>query len=284
MELYELTQNFKSIFGISDLPESYKAIMGVLDNKNYGVIDKWLEICPDLSKDYLQPIFQYYMADRKEKMQDYTPPCLGKLCANIVDARNAKSCYDMCAGSGSLTIQTWNLNKDMLFICEELDEKVIPFLLLNLTMRNINATVINGNILSKERFKAYQVTKSKKYSEISETEPPFKIQTDICISNPPYNLSWEPPVFAQLDERFTQYGVPNKSNGNFAFILSALAVSQKCAFILPNSIVSEDTEIIKNMTECNVIDSIILNPDHMFEKTDIGTCVFILDKNKKHVL
>lgn len=280
MELYELTQSFKSVFGISELSDSPKIIMNILIEKNYDVIDKWLEVYPDLSKDYLQPIFQYYMADRKEKMQDYTPPCLGKLCANILDTRNAVSCYDMCAGSGSLTIQIWNLNKNMNFICEELDENVIPFLLLNLAMRNISATVINGNILSGERFKAYKISSSAKYSEVSEIEPPFKFQTDICISNPPYNLKWEPPVFAQLDERFAKYGVPSKSNGNFAFILTAFAISQKAAFILPNSITSEDLTIIKNMVEDNVIDSIIINPNSMFEKTDIGTCVFALDKNK----
>ena len=240
MELYELTSKFKEIFNISELSKSPKIIMDILINKNYEAIDKWLDICPDLSKDYLQMISQHYPAARKEKMQDYTPVCLGRTCANILDVRNAKSCYDMCAGSGSLTIQVWNFNKDMQFICEELDDNVIPFLLLNLAMRNVNATVIKGNILTSERFKAYRVSKSVKYSDISEIELPFRIHTDICISNPPYNLKWEIPVFAQLDEKFSSYGVPKSINANYVFILTALAVAQKCSLILPNSIANEE--------------------------------------------
>lgn len=129
MELYELTQNFKEIFGVSELSEAPKSVMSVLNNAHTEVLDKWLEMYPNLSKDYFQPIFQYYLADRKEKMQDYTPVCLGKLCANLTNVRNAKSCYDMCAGSGSLTIQAWNLNKSIDFVCEELDDNVIPFIL-----------------------------------------------------------------------------------------------------------------------------------------------------------
>lgn len=281
MELYELTQNFKEIFGVSELSEAPKSVMSVLNNAHTEVLDKWLEMYPNLSKDYFQPIFQYYLADRKEKMQDYTPVCLGKLCANLTNVRNAKSCYDMCAGSGSLTIQAWNLNKSIDFVCEELDDNVIPFLLLNLSIRNINAVVINGNILTGERFKAYKVTSGEKYSEVKKYEPPFAVQTDICISNPPYNLSWEAPPTAMFEERFADYGVPKKSNANYVFILNALNISQKCSLILPTCITEDDGKILENLTRNNVVDSIVINPNSMFEKTDIGTCILTLSKNRR---
>ena len=281
MELYELTQNFKEIFCFTDLKKSPEIIKAVVLGKKYDLVDKWLRLCPDLSKDYLQMIFQYYMADRKEKMQDYTPSCLGKLCANLLNVQNAKSCYDMCAGSGSLTVQVWNLNKDISFICEELDENVIPFLLLNLLMRNVSAVVINGNILTGERFIAYKVTRGEKYSQVQECEPPFVVQTDICLSNPPYNLSWEVSPTAIFEERFADYGMPEKNNANYVFILNAVNASQKCSLILPNSITEADTKILENLIRNNIVDSIIINPNSMFEKTDIGTCVLTLNKNRK---
>lgn len=50
-----------------------------------------------------------------------------------------------------------------------------------------------------------------------------------AISNPPYNLKWEPTVLANLENRFV-YGVPPKSNANYAFVLSALE-KMKDAFL-----------------------------------------------------
>ena len=50
-------------------------------------------------------IFQYYFADRKEKMQDYTPKSLAVAVAELSKTENEKICLDLCAGSGALTIQ-----------------------------------------------------------------------------------------------------------------------------------------------------------------------------------
>ena len=56
-----------------------------------------------------------------------------------------------------------------------------------------------------------------------------------AISNPPYNLKWEPTVLANLENRFV-YGVPPKSNANYAFVLSALEKNERCVFILPRNV------------------------------------------------
>lgn len=106
------------------------------------------------------------------------------------------------------------------------------------------------------------------------------------VSNPPYNLKWTPPIFAQIQPRFVEYGVPPKSNANFAFILTALDwIDEKAAFLLPNGILSTDTpqeaEIRKKLIENNLIEAVIILPDKMFESTSIGTCVLVLNKNKK---
>ena len=54
------------------------------------------------------------------------------------------------SGSGALTIQKWNENNDLKFICKEYDSRVIPFLLFNLAIRNIDAEVIHCDVLSDE--------------------------------------------------------------------------------------------------------------------------------------
>lgn len=93
----------------------------------------------DLSKDWLQMVYQYYLADRKEKKQDYTPKSIAKLMEMLVGA--TESCIDLCAGSGALAIQKWIENPNQEFVLYEADTNVIPYLLFNLSVRNISATV-----------------------------------------------------------------------------------------------------------------------------------------------
>ena len=281
MELYELTQAFTGLLQIEDVKKSPERLMEIIRSGDEGFFDSLTELHDDLTVDHLQPIFQYYMADRKEKMQDYTPASLGRLIAKLNHIEAAKSCYDMCAGSGSLTIQAWNINPDCTFFCEELDERVIPFLVCNLMLRNIQGVVIHGNVLSKERFKAWRLSKGEKYSQLFEMqEPPLEIKTDCCISNPPYNIRWEPPVFALLDSRFTEYGVPPASNANYAFILNALSIAENSALILPCSVLEDRGEIVEQLIENNKLDCVILNPNRMFEATDITTCIISLKNTR----
>lgn len=170
MELLELVSGFKQTLGVESLKQAQQQLAVALFDveKREVFFDKWLEFCPDLSKDYMQIIFQYYLADTKNLGQDYTPVCLGALLSELCDCENEDIIEDLCSGSGSLTIQRWNKNKNLSFICKEFDEKVIPFLLFNLSIRNINASVIHCDVLSGDIFAMYKLTASEKYSDIKE--------------------------------------------------------------------------------------------------------------------
>lgn len=104
------------------------------------------------------------------------------------------------------------------------------------------------------------------------------------ISNPPYNMKWIVPPFAQIQPRFYNCEVPPKSNANYAFVLTALEKSDRCVFILPCGVLSTDTKqekaIRKYLVDKNLIESIILCPDKMFEATNIPTCIIVFNKNK----
>lgn len=104
------------------------------------------------------------------------------------------------------------------------------------------------------------------------------------ISNPPYNMSWNPPIFAQIQPRFSQIEVPPSSNANFAFVLTALEKSERSVFILPNTVLTSRTKaeskIRKYLVDFNYVEAVVLCPDKMFESTTIATCILILDKTK----
>ena len=107
MELKELTDKTLQLFHVTDVADLGKALMEHLDDKDSMCEYKAL-VDGDLTKDWLQMIYQYYMADREKKKQDFTPACLGKLMSKL--AGSAETIVDMCAGSGALTIQRWAEN------------------------------------------------------------------------------------------------------------------------------------------------------------------------------
>lgn len=106
------------------------------------------------------------------------------------------------------------------------------------------------------------------------------------ISNPPYNMGWKVPPFAQIQPRFADcYIIPPESNANYAFVLTGLEKHDRCVFLLPASVLSSQVKaekaIRKWLIEKNMIEAVVLCPDNMFVSTGIGTCILVLDKNKK---
>lgn len=105
------------------------------------------------------------------------------------------------------------------------------------------------------------------------------------ISNPPYNMKWQAPPFAKLQPRFNATEVPPNSNANFAFILTGFAGTDRGVYLLPCAILSskvkEEKAIRQWLIESNYVEAVIINPNRMFESTSIGTCILVLDKQKK---
>lgn len=85
MELSELKSKVLEIFEIAEVKDLGSALMKNLDNcEKMRAFEEVVN--GDLSKDWLQKIYQYHEADRKEKKQDYTPASLGKLLAKQVES------------------------------------------------------------------------------------------------------------------------------------------------------------------------------------------------------
>lgn len=263
---------------LKELIEKFKAIFGELEDFNLDLLtdfncSKYLELINnDLETDYLQKIWQFYMADREEKKQDFTPKSLGKLISELTKSTAEEWVYDMCSGSGALTIQKWCSNKNLKFVCEELDENLIPFLLFNLKIRNIEGYVINGNVLTGERKTVYKLTKGNEFSEI-EISMFFEYPKFDCgISNPPFNLKGE------------YKGEISLKNMNYVFVLKMLErVHGKVAFILPKAVTSSSDEIEarKYLKEKKKIRAVIENPGEMFESTAIPTTVLFFEDSEE---
>lgn len=166
MELKELTEKTLTLFNSKNTAGLIKNLPSYWNDND--VKAEFKKLVGDLSVDWLQKIFQYYEADRKDKKQDYTPTSLAKLMATLALRNNENHIIDMCAGSGELTIQCWNLNHDIEAECLEFDEKVIPILLFNLAVRNIKATVYQMDVLQQEVTKSWQVVAGDEFGKVIE--------------------------------------------------------------------------------------------------------------------
>ncbi|MBD5128454.1 MAG: N-6 DNA methylase [Ruminococcaceae bacterium] len=288
MELSKLTNSFLNLIG-AEKDNLFESIGNILfsERKN-DILSAYVELVGgDLLTDNLQKIFQYHYADRKEKCQDYTPKSIAKLCA-AQTRTNCDTVYDLCAGSGALTIQKWVENKAKTFICEELDDRVIPILLFNLAVRNISGYVINRNALTLEIVKCYRLISGENFSDISVINNVPDIVADEVVSNPPYNIKWEAPAPLLADERFQGKPIPPSSNANFAFVLTALSRMKqdgRCAFVLPNGVLSSDVEkdMREHLINSGMIERVITLPDKMFEATSIPTCIIVFSASNKTV-
>lgn len=164
MELKELTEKVLELFE-AESPEQlkdkiYTAVLNNDTEKYKGFVEI---VCGDLSVDWMQKIYQYYQADRKNLGQDYTPKCLAEFVSMLVGATDSYM-VDLCAGSGALTIQNWNTASSKAeYTCVEMDKNVIPYLLFNLAVRNIEATVIHGDALLGRVYDTYKIHEGEQW-------------------------------------------------------------------------------------------------------------------------
>ena len=103
------------------------------------------------------------------------------------------------------------------------------------------------------------------------------------VSNPPYNMAWNPPALAGFMPQYTGFQLPPKNNANYAFILTALSmVDKKAAFLLPNGTLSsgnrEEQAIRKLLINENLVSAVIALPDSMFESTSIPVCIILFER------
>lgn len=169
MELLELKNAILEIFD-TDIDHLGAALMDAVQDNRTELFDKFCELVNgDLTEDYLQKIFQYYHADREEKKQDYTPKSIAEFMSLLIGESDVV--IDMCAGSGALAIQRWNADRNQKLQLIELDERVIPFLLFNLVIRNIDSRVYRMDALSSETYEEWRIERGEKYGSITYFEP-----------------------------------------------------------------------------------------------------------------
>lgn len=277
--------DFNKFMDILGATEEYqiqpRLIDMILSDRKESFFDELIENGFCIKKDEIREIFENELANRKTLKQDYTPDCLCSLVSNLCETRQDEI-LDVCCGVGSLSLK--NISESTHFFMEEISDVSISMALLNMAIRNANADIYKKDVLTKEVFEHYSLTKGEKYSNIKKIDlEPQSAKYKCIISNPPYSLKWD----ALNDERFWNYGVAPKSKADFAFVLDILYrlnEDGKAFIILPHGVLfrgAQEGAIRKALIHDNVIDAIIGLPEKLFTNTNIPTIILCLKKSRK---
>lgn len=250
----------------------------LLDSNTCSVLLKAIQ--PYYSYEALLAEFEEHSADRKNYMQDYTPQCVLDIMGGITTGGDVR---DVCAGIGGLSLAKFKADNTVTLRLEEYSKNAIAFMLLNLLMANIDAEVVEKNVLTNEELAYYRVESAiSGFGRVAKVEMLGSKKYNTVISNPPYSQSWAP----QMDERFEGYKLAPKSKADFAFILDgihSLNATGTAAFILPHGVLfrgQAEGDIRRKLIDDNLLDAVIGLPSNLFTNTSIPVCILVFKKNR----
>ena len=236
-------------------------------------------------EDLIGRVYEYFLqayaaSGTKEEGEFYTPACVVKLIAELIEPYNG-IVYDPCCGSGGMFVQSMKFvdshkgdRLNISIVGQESKPDTWRLCKMNLAIRGIAHNLGNTyastftNDLHKDR------------------------KVDYVMANPPFNLKdWRGADELTDDPRFIRAGfsvMPPVANANYAWILHILSKLDRshgvAGFLLANGALNaEDVEYIlrKEILARDVVEAIIVLPRDMFYTTDISVTLWILNMNKK---
>lgn len=170
----------KSINQVLGITDSYKApdrIMEILFNREERkkTFLQLLELFRyKLDYDWFHEYFQEEHAERKTNKQDFTPMSVASILSQLTGDTESTDgmTYEVAAGTGGIIISKWHEDRtkhhtlcykpsDHICVLEELSDRTIPFLLLNLAIRGMNAAVLHGDSLERAFKQIYFIQNSE---------------------------------------------------------------------------------------------------------------------------
>ncbi|UNM90572.1 N-6 DNA methylase [Vagococcus sp. CY52-2] len=279
--------DINNLIGVDESFHASYKLSEILEQKEVreDLFNRFLKKESDLSYDWFTEYFQAEHSDRKGKKQDFTPDGIIKIASGVLGPVDSNA--DICAGTGGLTIKRYSENKDASFYCEEFSDRAMPFLLFNLAIRNVDATVFHGDSLTREAKSIYKLSKSDIYSDIEKISEIPEINAETTIMNPPYSIPWDAKKERLQEDRFKDYEVlAPKAKADYAFLLQGLHMLKEngvMSIILPHGVLfrgAAEGKIRQKLLELNYIDAVIGLPPKAFIATDIPTVILVLKKNR----
>ena len=269
------------------LPLNLFATLGADNSKIKSLIDNVNQIDEHRfqEEDLIGRVYEYFLqiyaaSGTKEDGEFYTPACIVKLIAELIEPYSGVV-YDPCCGSGGMFVQSMKFvdrhhgnRTEVSIIGQESNPDTWRLCKMNLAIRGIahNLGDTNASTFTNDLHKDKKV--------------------DFIMANPPFNLKgWRTEKSLTDDPRFQKAGysvMPPVANANYAWILhilSKLNITHGIAgFLLANGALNAgDAEytLRREILERDRVEAIIVLPRDMFYTTDISVTLWIINMNKK---
>jgi type I restriction-modification system DNA methylase subunit len=159
-------ETVNQLIGVKESYQAPDALMAILWNrpKRETLFSNFLDISTDLREDWFREYFQDVQADRKQKKQDFTAQSIINMMVGI--SGKGHDYYEVAAGTGGIAVTQWYEDRNryspfsyrpslFLYQLEELSEAALPFLLFNLLIRGMDATVVHGDSIERTAWQVY---------------------------------------------------------------------------------------------------------------------------------
>lgn len=236
-------------------------------------------------EDLIGRVYEYFLqayaaSGTKEDGEFYTPACIVKLIAELIEPYKGVV-YDPCCGSGGMFVQSLKFvdshkgnRLNISIVGQESKPDTWRLCKMNLAIRGI----------------AHNLGNTPASTFTNDLHSDRKV--NYIMANPPFNLKdWRGNDELTDDPRFIRAGfsvMPPVANANYAWILhilSKLDMSHGVAgFLLANGALNADDveyTLRKEILARDVVEAIIVLPRDMFYTTDISVTLWILNMNKK---
>ena len=263
---------------------TFFATLGASNTKIKDLIDNVNQIDEKRfqEEDLIGRVYEYFLqayaaAGTKEDGEFYTPACVVKLIAEMIEPYSGVV-YDPCCGSGGMFVQSLKFvdkhngnRKNISILGQESNPDTWRLCKMNLAIRGIahNLGEKNDSTFTNDLHKDKKV--------------------DFIMANPPFNLKgWRAEDELTKDARFKGYeAMPPVANANYAWILhmiSKLDVNHGVAgFLLANGALNAggaEYFIRKEIIEKDRVEAIIVLPRDMFYTVDLSCTLWIVNMNK----
>ena len=269
------------------LPLNLFATLGVEKSRIKNLIDNVNKLNEKNfdEEDLIGRVYEYFLqayaaSGTKEDGEFYTPACIVKLIAELIEPYKGVV-YDPCCGSGGMFVQSLKFvdshkgnRSNISIVGQESKPDTWRLCKMNLAIRGI----------------AHNLGETPASTFTNDLHKDKKV--DYVMANPPFNLKgWRGEDELKDDPRFMRAGfsvMPPASNANYAWILHILSKLNTtigvAGFLLANGALNagdDEYKLRQEILERDVVEAIIVLPRDMFYTTDISVTLWILNMNKK---
>lgn len=233
----------------------------------------------DMGRAYEYLIKRFADKANKKAGEFYTPRTIVRLMVNILDPQAGESVYDPATGTGGMLLETVHHVKEnggdprlLKIKGQEKNLTTEAIARMNLFLHGQeDFSIVRGDTLRQPKFLKDD-----------------RLETfDCVIANPPFSLKeWGYDVWEAAPYSRNQYGMPPKTNGDFAWVqhmYASLNDKGRMTVVLPHGVLfrsSAEGKIRTKLLKENRIEAIIGVASNLFYGTGIPACILVLRKQR----